>query len=413
MALTTARETLSRNSRFVPHAPTMRQTLFLSLLNDEAMYGGSAGGGKSDALLMAAAQYFDVPGYNALILRRTYVDLAMPDAIMDRAIRWWRDRAHWNATLKRFTFPSGATLTFGYLAIDNDVYGYQGAAFQYVGFDELTQFSEKQYRYLFSRLRRIEGTNIPIRMRAASNPGGIGHEWVRQRFIDGGPGTGRIFVPARLSDNPYIDAVEYRKSLDKLDPVTRAQLLNGDWTARNDGGYFRREWFPIVEEPPAEARRERRWDFAATEATGKNDPDWKTDAGLFHVEDIRRVRASPASVEALVAQTAALDGRTVPIYIEQEPGSAGKNTISTYTRLLAGFDVHGERSTGPKEEFIKPFSAQCEAGNVRLVRGPWIGPLLDEAEAWPLGGHDDQLDAASKAAMHLNLKQPSRRIVSF
>jgi predicted phage terminase large subunit-like protein len=366
---------------------------------------------------MGAAQYFDVPGYNALILRRTFVDLSMPDAIMDRAIRWWRGVAHWNVMKKRFTFPSGATLTFGYLATDNDVYGYQGAAFQYVGFDELTQFTEKQYRYLFSRLRRIEGTNVPIRMRAASNPGGVGHEWVRQRFIDRGPRTGRIFVPARLRDNPYIDAVEYRKSLAKLDPVTRAQLLNGDWTARTDGGYFRREWFPIVDAAPAEATRERRWDFAATEATGKNDPDWtvgalvsKTAAGIFTVEDIRRVRASPASVEALVQQTAALDGRAVPIYIEQEPGSGGKNTISTYMRLLAGYNVHGERSTGPKEEFIKPFSAQAEGGNVRLVRGEWLSAFFDEAEAWPLGGHDDQLDATGKAVVHL---AGTRREVTF
>jgi predicted phage terminase large subunit-like protein len=139
----------------------------------------------------------------------------------------------------------------------------------------------------------------------------------------------------------------------------------------------------------------------------------RTKAGLYHVEDIRRVRATPASVEALVLQTAHLDGRGVPIYIEQEPGSAGKQTIATYTRLLAGYDVHGERSTGPKEEYIKPFSAQCEAGNVRLVKGAWIGAFLDEGEAWPLGAHDDQLDAVSKAAGHLTIKQPSRRIVTF
>jgi phage terminase large subunit-like protein len=393
--LTTATATLNRNRAFIPHSPTHRQTLFLGLQNREAMFGGAAGGGKSDALLMAAAQYLHVPGYTALILRRTFVDLAMPDAIMDRAQRWWRGKANWNAQRKRFTFPSGASVTFGYLATDADVYGYQGAAFQYVAFDELTQFAEWQYRYLFSRLRRLEGSAVPVRMRSASNPGGIGHDWVRQRFLTEGLAHGRIFVPARLADNPYLDAAEYAQSLAELDSVTRAQLLNGDWTARNDGGYFKREWFPIIEERPAEVEgRERRWDFAATEASAKNrDPDWtvgalvsRTKAGLYHVEDIRRVRATPASVEALVLQTAQLDGRGVPIYIEQEPGSAGKQTIATYTRLLAGYDVHGERSTGPKEEYIKPFSAQCEAGNVRLVKGAWIGAFLDEARGVAAGG---------------------------
>jgi predicted phage terminase large subunit-like protein len=407
----TAVETLNRNRAFIPHTPTHRQILFLGMQNREAMFGGAAGGGKSDALLMAAAQYLHVPGYTALILRRTFVDLAMPDAIMDRAQQWWRGKANWNAQRKRFTFPSGASITFGYLATDADVYGYQGAAFSYIAFDELTQFAEWQYRYLFSRLRRLEGSAVPVRMRSASNPGGIGHEWVRQRFLTEGLRKGRIFVPARLADNPHLDAVEYQRSLAELDPVTRAQLLNGDWTARNDGGFFKREWFSIVDEPPAEAKRERRWDFAATEATGRNDPDWtvgalvsKTPAGIYYVEDIRRVRASPASVEALVTQTAALDGRSVPIWIEQEPGSAGKQTIATYTRLLAGYEVHGQRSTGPKEEYIKPFSSQCEAGNVRLVRGEWIGAWLDESEAWPMGGHDDQLDATSKAGMHLTVR---------
>jgi DNA-binding CsgD family transcriptional regulator len=97
-ALTTATATLNRNRAFIPHSPTHRQTLFLGLQNREAMFGGAAGGGKSDALLMAAAQYLHVPGYTALILRRTFVDLAMPDAIMDRAQRWWRGKANWNGS---------------------------------------------------------------------------------------------------------------------------------------------------------------------------------------------------------------------------------------------------------------------------------------------------------------------------
>jgi predicted phage terminase large subunit-like protein len=93
----------------------------------------------------------------------------------------------------------------------------------------------------------------------------------------------------------------------------------------------------------------------------------------------------------------------VPIYIEQEPGSSGKAVIHRFvTDVLAGFDARGEASSGPKEEYIKPLSAQCQAGNVRLVSGDWNAPFLEEAEAWPFGKHDDALDAVSKAFAHLS-----------
>ena len=166
--------TVVRN-RWIPHTPTVRQALFLSLPVTEALYGGAAGGGKSDALLMAALQFVDVPGYAALLLRRSYADLALPGAIMDRSKEWLRGTAaRWHEPTKTWTFPSGATLSFGYLEAEQDKYRYQGAEFQFCGFDELTQFSETQYRYLFSRLRKSPGLAVPLRMRAASNPGGQG-----------------------------------------------------------------------------------------------------------------------------------------------------------------------------------------------------------------------------------------------
>ena len=145
-----------RLSRYLPHVPTALQAYFMGLREREAMYGGAAGGGKSDALLMDASQFVDVPGYAALILRRSHKDLALPGAIMDRALSWWRpfSQIKWDAGEKTFTFPSGATITFGYLATANDRYRYQGSAYQYIGFDELTQFDEDDYLYLLSRLRR-------------------------------------------------------------------------------------------------------------------------------------------------------------------------------------------------------------------------------------------------------------------
>jgi len=177
---------------------------------------------------MSALRYVHVPGYAALILRRTYADLSLPGAIMDRALDWLRGKVDWSAQNKRFIFPSGATLTFGYLEHEKDKYRYQGSEYSFCAFDELTQFTETQYRYLLTRLRRLESSRVPLRMRCASNPGGVGHDWVKARFVDS-VDPDRVFVPARLEDNPHLDQVSYRKALSLLDDTTRRQLEKGEW----------------------------------------------------------------------------------------------------------------------------------------------------------------------------------------
>lgn len=390
---------------WIPQRPEPKQAVFLTLPVREAMYGGAAGGGKSSALLMGALQYVDTPGYAAIIFRRTYKDLALPDAIMSRSKDWLAGTAaRWNENDKEWTFPSGATLTFGYMEHENDKYRYQGAAAQYIGWDELTQFQESQYRYMFSRLRRLEGSAVPLRVRSATNPGGIGHEWVMQRFLVEGRARGRAFIPARLADNPHLDQDEYVASLAVLDAYERQQLLSGDWFARPPGTKFQRRWFPIVDAAPAAGRSVRYWDLAATEPKPGADPDWTCGAlvtaheGRYYLRDIRRARATPAGVEALIRQTAELDGRAVDIWMEQEPGSSGVKVIDDYARrVLAGWTFRGSKTTGSKEVRANPLSSAAEAGNVLLVRGAWIGDFLDEAESFPGGAHDDQVDAVSGA----------------
>lgn len=193
---------------------------------------------------MAALQYVDVPGYAAILFRRTYADLSKPGALMDRAAEWLRGTdARWNEQKKQWRFPSGAVLTFGHLEHETDKFEYQGSEVQFCGFDELTQFSATQYAYLQSRLRRtLKLGSIPLRMRAASNPGGVGHVWVRHRFLVSGRAAGRAFVPARLEDNPHLDREEYERSLAELDPVTRAQLRRGDWSIRDKDNALVPEW---------------------------------------------------------------------------------------------------------------------------------------------------------------------------
>ena len=237
------------DARWCPHRPTERQAAFLARDELEVLFGGAAGGGKSDALLMGALEYVDHPGYAALLLRQTYADLSLPGALMDRAAEWLRPTAaEWSDRTKTWHFPSGASLSFGYLEHDKDRFRYQGAELQYIGFDELTQFSEVRYTYLLSRLRRADGAQMPLRARGATNPGGLGHEWVKRRWgldergeqdpeqaTDEESGEMRVFVPSKLSDNPHVDQVEYGKALARLDSTTRAQLEEGLWVQDHTG----------------------------------------------------------------------------------------------------------------------------------------------------------------------------------
>lgn len=369
---------------------------------------------------MAALQYVDVPGYAALLLRRHYTDLALPGALMDVAHGWLdTSEAHWNGADHMWTFPTSgrpSTLSFGYLANVNDQYRYQSAQLQFVGFDELSQFRESQYRYLFSRLRRPLGMPVPLRMRGASNPGGTGHAWVKQRFLTEGLREGRPFLPSRLDDNPHLDRTAYMATLAYLDPLTRQQLLDGNWDAEVEGELFRREWFPIVEHGPRDGRVVRYWDLAATAPRpGATDPDWTVGGkvlcqrGQYWVLDVRRIRTTPKGVDDLVAQTAKEDGKGVEIHIEQEGGASGKLVIDRFQRdVLPGYPVSGHPPSGDKVTRARPASSAAEAGNVLLVRGPWITPFLDELGLFPYGDHDDQVDVLSGAVAVLT--QEPRRI---
>jgi predicted phage terminase large subunit-like protein len=401
-------------TKYIPHTPTPKQIVFL-LSNHirEVFYGGAAGGGKSDVMLMAALQFVDVPGYSAIIFRKTYADLSLPGALISRSKEWLSNTdAKWIEREKTWVFPSGATLAFGYLENDNDKYRYQSAEFQFIGFDELTQFSEPQYLYLFSRLRRVKGLDVPLRIRSASNPGGAGHEWVKARFIRPSHNLlkeNKLFISAFISDNPYLSAEEYKSSLDQLDTVTRDQLLSGDWDISAKGKTFDREWFTIVEDetaiPTEFTKVVRSWDLAATEPKPGKRPDYtvgvllgKTENDTYYILDLVRFQKTPGDVETRIRQVAEVDGKGVQVIIERDPGAAGLAVSDHYTRtVLLGYDVKTPRTTGSKETRAVNASSYSQAGKVYIKKGYWNGAFLRELERFPYGAHDDQVDAFSTA----------------
>jgi predicted phage terminase large subunit-like protein len=416
------------DNAFVSHDPFDQQIHFLTLDGEEALYGGSAGGGKSEALLMAALQYVDDPSYSALILRRTYKDLALPGALMDRAHQWLQGTsAKWNNLDKVWTFPSGATLTFGYLQHGNDKYQYQGSEFQFVGFDELTQFRLEDYTYLHSRLRKLKGSSIPIRMRAASNPGGIGHEWVKERFILGD----KPFIPAGYRDNPYLDVGAYSNSLDQLDEVTRQHLKFGNWDATFGGELFQREWFTmntynVINEEIITVLRF--WDLAATyEANPENigGADWtasvlllKGVSGRVYLEDVVRFRLNPDEAEEKIIEISMADAERYGqskycVRIEQEGGASAKYVINNFSKKLAGLNFDGSHiPRRSKLDRARAHVGFIKHGNFKIREGAaWLTDFLNEITVFPTRGvHDDQVDALtgglnelSEVSMPLNV----------
>lgn len=411
-------------SQYLPQQPTIKQQAYLLLHNLEALFGGAAGGGKSSALLMAALLYVDVPGYAALLLRRTFADLAMPGALMSRSFEWlYGTDAKWNDKTKTWRFPSGATITFGYLQYDRDKYNYQSSEFQFVGFDELTQFTLPMYTYLFSRMRRpLDPANplahVPLRMRGGTNPGGIGAQWVYDRFISDDNAVDRrmrrrIFIPSKLDDNPHLDSETYIASLGETDRETKAALLDGRWLFTLGGVKFMREWFlgrnRIPENVvPALVKKVRVWDLAGTKPHDKNpDPDWTRGLLMgidarknYYMLDMVGCRDTPGNVENLIRSTAERDGSGVRVHIQQDPGQAGKAQIEHFKRnVLNGFRVIGEPTGNKsKEDRADPASGAAENGLIYMVRGDWNNDFLTEAEMFPQQGfHDDMIDVLADA----------------
>lgn len=432
------------------------QETFLGSSADIAIYGGAAGGGKTWALLMEPLRHIANPGFGAVFFRRSTVQVRNEGGLWDESEKLYpiigaTPREH----VLSWEFPTGATVSFAHLEHDKTVLNWQGSQIPLICFDELTHFSQKQFWYMVSRNRSMCGVRPYIR--ATCNPdadswvaefiawwidqetglpiterAGVVRWFVRindalvwaddpaelEEKHPGIPPKSATFIPAKLTDNVALMAADpgYMANLLALPKVERERLLGGNWKIRAAAGLlFKRSWVTVVDAAPIDLRIVRGWDLAGTPKVEGNDPDWTagTKIGksrstgryivLHHVRD----RDTPHKVEALIANTASQDGRDVEISLPQDPGQAGKAQVATLIKMLSSFTARATPETGDKETRFGPFSAQCEAGNVDVLRGPWNEEWFMELEAFPDAAHDDDADSTARAFNTLSLEEPS------
>jgi predicted phage terminase large subunit-like protein len=438
----------ARQRRVIGPQPGPQET-FLNCDADIAIFGGSAGSGKSYALLLEAMRYPQrVPGFDSVMFRRNTTDLRRPGGLWSESEKLFyhakgipvNHRLEWR-------WPAKGVVKLSHLEYDSTVFDWHGSQIGCICFDELTTFTKAQFFYLLSRNRTA--TNIRPYIRASCNADAGSWvadliEWwidpisgypVEERsgvvryFVRGADdalvwfdskreamrATGQsahtikslTFIAAKLTDNPALMKNDpgYLGNLMMLPAVERERLLNGNWKIRPSAGlYFNRGWCQVVDICPMITDVGRGWDLAATVATSLNDPDWtastkigRTINGQYVVLDCTTFRGTPADVERQVLNLSSQDGPGAKIGLPQDPGQAGKAQIAAFVRMLAGYMVEWSPETGDKITRFAPFSAQAEAGNVLVLRGTWNERWFQMLEGFPELPHDDDVDATSRA----------------
>lgn len=386
-------------------------------------------------------------GFGAVIFRRTLADVKKPGSLLDTSLPLYGQNG---GRLRQqpdllWKFSSGAKIVFGHLEYDKTVLDWQGAQIALICFDELTHFTHAQFFYMLSRNRSTCGVRPYVR--ATTNPDA--DSWVAELIAwwinqDTGlpiseragvlrwfarvgdaivwanskaeleiryPGSepkSLTFIPAKLDDNAILLANDpgYRANLMALQFVDRERLLLGNWKIRPSAGlYFRRSWCQVIDAAPPLVHIVRGWDLAATPKTDTNDPDATCATKIGRLADGRfivlhhlHMYGSPGDVERELKNTASADTKGVSIALPQDPAQAGKSQMANLAKLLAGYDARFKPVTGDKLTRFKSFSAQAEAGNVLVLRGPWNEQWFSALEAFgPDVKHDDDADSTSEA----------------
>jgi predicted phage terminase large subunit-like protein len=433
------------------------QTSFLRSSADIAIYGGAAGGGKTYALLLEPLRHMENPQFSGVIFRREAVQIMNEGGLFDTSFPIYSalDGQPRLSPQVEWKFSSGATIRFSHLHNAHDVNDWQGAQIPFIGYDELTHFSEEQFWYMLSRNRSMCGVKPYIR--ATCNPdadswvanfiswyidpdtgypikerSGViryfirynnNFEWAstRQELQLKYPGSlpkSFTFIPATLEDNVILTERDpgYKANLAMLNRVERERLLMGNWKIKPQvGSYFPITSIRIVQALPTDVIQwVRRWDLAATEPSENNpSPDatasvlmGRTATGRFIVADAIQMRKPAHIVRDTIKNIATQDRanyKRVITVLPQDPGQAGKDQVQSLTSFLAGHRIKSIRETGPKETRAEPLSAQWQAGNVDVLEGFWNKAYLNEMSNFPGADHDDYVDASSGAFLECTL----------
>ena len=447
------------------------QTEFLRTAADICIYGGAAGGGKTVGLILEPLRHVGrVANFTAVFFRRTTPQITNPGGLWDESQNFYpRLGGTPHLRAQEWRWPRGGKIKFSHLQLATTVYDWQGAQITLICFDELTHFTAHQFFYLTSRNRSTCGvrpyiratcnpdadswvaeflawwidqeTGLPFPERAgvlryymrvsekivwANRPEDLIQHLPPQTLppgVDPPRPISVTFIPASVFDNPALLQVnpEYFAWLLSLPLLERERLLGGNWKIRPAAGlYFKRQWCAVADEVPADLDVVRYWDLAATEKTELNDPDWTVGVKLgrdknggYWLLDVVRARANPGDVERLLLNTATQDGKRVRIGFGQDPGQAGKSQALHLVRALSGFTVQPTTESGDKLTRFGPFSAQCRAGNVKILQGPWNEDLFRVLEGFPDLAHDDEIDACSGAHEMLNPHMKGYGIFEF
>lgn len=432
-----------------------KQEAFLSNPADIVIFGGSAGGGKTWALLLEPLRHYRNADFGAVCFRRTYPEITNEGALWDESENIYplfgakpvRGDLYWQ-------FPSGAKISFAHLQHEKNLNDYQGSQIALLMFDQLEHFTAKMFFYMLSRNRSVSGIKPYLRATCNPEPGWLADflDWwidadgyanleragkvrwfvrhneqivwantqkeLKERFpkLDA---ISLTFIPATIYDNEFLLEKDpgYLANLQALPLVERERLLGdpkrgGNWKIKPSAGkVFNRSWFKIVDVVPKGGVTVRRWDFAATEKElAKDDPDYTASClmllaeGGYYVLDVTAEQIDPPRIDTTYENTTRQDqakisreGRRYMSRWEQEPGSAGKRESWRMTKRMAGIDARGISSRLDKLVRAKPLSAQAEAGNVYLLAGAWNEMFLDHMHGQPDLPHDDIMDAASGA----------------
>lgn len=452
-----------RMTAYIRHRPYPKQRAFLLLPHTEAFFGGARGGGKSDALLMAALQYVDVPRYYAIIFRKTLADADQPDSIMFRARQWLQDTdATWDGTKHRWRFPNGSVLVFGGISNVGDAVKYQGPSYQFIGWDELTHFHQNDFEFANLSLRRggcdlhkeFDKTcdacheyhwisKVPLRVRTASNPGGIGHIWVKRRYDIGlipgkttpngrqlycGRNPNRPHVPSFMEDNLALDHEEYLKQFEGMeDHVLKEQMLSGDWGVSDDGR-FKMSWVrrysklgPLVMLGSKQYDLRKCQNFLIIDTAASHDaapgkksltkkePSWTVVTAWTLTRDmnllLRKVKRHQKEAPEATTLIAEMMKEFEPTFVGME-----FTTMSTHMFQMLrskGFPMR-PFPTRSKDKITRSIPAQTRMENgtiwVPEDSSPWLDEFESEVFTWTGDKNqtDDQVDCLSYAAEYVN-----------